>query len=77
MLINLGEIIHSGLDKEADKTSARKMELVYQLTKDVYYKKDFPTKAKFIYCNTSIKPENLYAIDSVLSTHWKQEEYTR
>lgn len=58
----ISEIIHlKGLIKEANKLGRRKLLVVgYQLTKDIYRKKDISNKTKIKYQNSVIKPECLY-----------------
>lgn len=58
----LGELIlPNALDKEAILARARKMELAFQLTKNIYNKKSISINAKLRHYNTVVKPEGLYA----------------
>jgi len=66
----LGELIQpNALDKGAILTRARKMEVAFQLTKNIYNKKSISINAKLRHYNTVIKPEGLYASEClILST---------
>uniref|UniRef100_A0A8D8RIQ9 Craniofacial development protein 2 n=2 Tax=Cacopsylla melanoneura TaxID=428564 RepID=A0A8D8RIQ9_9HEMI len=71
----LGEIIQpNGLDKEANKVRARKMENAFQLTRNIYNKKSLSINAKLRHYNTVIKPESLYASECLTLNTAKQLE---
>ncbi|KAL1451182.1 hypothetical protein WDU94_003467 [Cyamophila willieti] len=71
----LGEIIQpNGLDKEANKVRARKMETAFQLTRNIYNKKSLSINAKLRHYNTVIKPESLYASECLTLNTAKQLE---
>lgn len=58
----LGEFIQTNaLDKTANRERTRKMELAFQLTRNIYNKKSMSIKAKLRHYNVVIKPEGLYA----------------
>lgn len=58
----LGEWIQpNGLDKEANKARARKLDLAYRLTQNRYNKRAISYKAKLRHYSTVVKPEGLYA----------------
>lgn len=58
--------------KKQIKQDLEKVELEYQLTKDLYNKKSTSIKAKIRHYNTVIKPECLYAAEFLALT--KKEE---
>ncbi|KAI5734809.1 hypothetical protein M8J77_010675 [Diaphorina citri] len=71
----LGEIIQpNGLDKEANKVRARKMETAFQLTRNIYSKKCLSINAKIRHYNTVIKPECMYASECLALNTAKQLE---
>ena len=58
----LGEWIEpNGLDKEANRARARKLDLAYRLTQNRYNKRAISYKAKLRHYSTVVKPEGLYA----------------
>lgn len=62
----LGERIQeNGSEKDAIKDRARRMEMAYQLTKTTYNKKVLSYGAKLRHLDTVIKPECLYAAETL------------
>lgn len=60
----LGEWIEPNIsEKEAITARINKMEIAYQLTREVYNKRSMSFKAKLRHYNTVIRPEALYAVE--------------
>lgn len=65
----LGEWISwNGLEKKAMESRRNKMEIAFQLTKDTYNKKSLSWNAKIRHYSTVVKPEALYAAETLSIT---------
>lgn len=63
----LGEWIQpNGLDKEANKGRARKMELAYRLVQYRYNKRSISYRAKIRHYTTVVRPEGLYSSECLI-----------
>lgn len=63
----LGEIIQeSGLEKIANEARCQKMTTAFRLTQNIYNKKSISKHAKLRHYNTVIKPECLYAAETLV-----------
>ena len=63
----LGEIIQeSGLEKFANEARCQKMTTAFRLTQNIYNKKSISKYAKLRHFNTVIKPECLYAAETLV-----------